>query len=148
LAWAARSAPRSCFLQVTLARTAGAWLYLQPRFFEVEIPLDAVSHLVADASFAPEPEELRALGAQQLLPEALVLQGAFLVAVDLFAALGLLAVASLMRLSPSRIVKIRRGAPRRPAMAVAATGSARRSPPRRMPPPKEGRPAGAPPRRR
>jgi hypothetical protein len=33
------------------------------------------------------------------------------------------AVPSLMRLSPSRIVTIRRGAPRRPAIAVAATGS-------------------------
>jgi hypothetical protein len=108
-----------------LARTAGAsgpWLYLQPRFFEVEIPLDPASHLVADASFAPEPEELRALGAQQLLPEALVRQGAFLVAVDLFAALGLLAVASLMRLSPSRIVTIRRGAPRRPAIVSPPPG--------------------------
>src|SRR5215207_3551922 len=33
------------------------------------------------------------------------------------------AVPSLMRLSPSSIVTIRLGAPRRPAMAVAATGS-------------------------
>jgi hypothetical protein len=75
------------------AGTSGPRLDLQPRFFEVEVTLDASSHLVADASFAPEPEELRALGAQQLLPETLVRQGAFLVSVDLFAALSLLAVA-------------------------------------------------------
>ena len=69
----------------------GPLLDLQPRVFEV--PLDASSHLVADTSFAPEPEELRTLDAKQLPPETLVCQGAFLVAVVLLTALCLLAVA-------------------------------------------------------
>src|SRR5215204_6989210 len=53
----------------------------------------APSYLVADASFASEPEERRALGVQQLPSETLVRQGAFLVTVALFAAFGLPAVA-------------------------------------------------------
>ena len=74
-------------------RGATKRLDLQPHVFEVEVALDAPSYLVADASFAPEPEERRALGAQQLPSETLVRQGAFLVTVALFAAFGLPAVA-------------------------------------------------------
>src|SRR5215203_2304177 len=64
-------------------------LDLQPRVFEVEVPFDASSHLVADVSFAPEPEERLTLGAEQFPSETLVCQGAFLVAVALFTAFGL-----------------------------------------------------------
>jgi hypothetical protein len=45
-------------------RTRGysARLDLAPRVFEVEVPLDAPPYLIADTSFAPEPQERCAFG--------------------------------------------------------------------------------------
>ena len=77
--------------------SSGSRLDLQSRVLEVEVPLDASPHLVADAPFAPEPEELRTLGTEQFPPETLVCQGAFLVTVALFTATS--AVPSLMKFS-------------------------------------------------
>ena len=83
-------------------RGATGRLDLQARLFEVEVPFDAPSYLVADASFASEPEERRALGVQQLPSETLVRQGAFLVTVALFAAFVLPAVAGGEASAPVR----------------------------------------------
>src|SRR6267378_574654 len=60
----------------TTTRTMGTSSKLNARFLVVEVFLDVVQHLVADLVFAPQPDQLMALGLHRRVPQPARVVGA------------------------------------------------------------------------